>query len=142
MHWLAYLAWPVAFVHSLTAGNDLRIWWVALLEWGSAALVATAVVARVLQAIGHRAGTEKPDEAIAARPGARHRSRGEAQVMHPLDSIKRQAGSAGGRVAAGRLPRPCCPQPLPQARPPWPSTWPGTGRPHRIPAGTCGVRKR
>ncbi len=60
VHWLAYLAWPVAFVHSLTAGNDLRIWWVALLEWGSAALVATAVVARVLQAIGHRAGTESP----------------------------------------------------------------------------------
>ena len=24
VHWLAYLAWPVAFVHSLTAGNDLR----------------------------------------------------------------------------------------------------------------------
>ena len=23
VHWLAYLAWPVAFVHSLTAGNDL-----------------------------------------------------------------------------------------------------------------------
>ena len=28
VHWLAYLAWPVAFVHSLTAGNDLGIWWV------------------------------------------------------------------------------------------------------------------
>ncbi len=52
VHWLAYLAWPAAFVHSLTAGSsDLRIWWVALTEWGCAAAVATAVVARLLQAI-------------------------------------------------------------------------------------------
>ena len=46
VHWLAYLAWPVAFVHSLRAGNDLGITWVYAVEWGSAALVATAVVAR------------------------------------------------------------------------------------------------
>jgi sulfoxide reductase heme-binding subunit YedZ len=51
VHWLAYLAWPVAFVHSLTAGTDLRIWWVALIEAGSAAAVATAVVARLLQEV-------------------------------------------------------------------------------------------
>jgi len=48
VHWLAYLAWPVAFLHSLTAGGDLVIWWVALVECGSAALVATAVLARLL----------------------------------------------------------------------------------------------
>ena len=48
VHWLAYLAWPVAFVHSLRAGNDLGIAWVYGVEWGSAALVATAVVARLL----------------------------------------------------------------------------------------------
>jgi methionine sulfoxide reductase heme-binding subunit len=48
VHWLAYLAWPVAFVHSLTAGNDLHIWWVALIECGSAVIVATAVLARLL----------------------------------------------------------------------------------------------
>ncbi len=60
VHWLAYLAWPVAFVHSLTAGNDLGIWWVALLEWGSAALVATAVVARLLHAVAHRAAKYGP----------------------------------------------------------------------------------
>jgi methionine sulfoxide reductase heme-binding subunit len=48
VHWLAYLAWPVAFVHSLTAGNDLHIWWVSLIECGSAVIVATAVLARLL----------------------------------------------------------------------------------------------
>ena len=48
MHWLAYLAWPVAFAHSVTAGNDLRIWWVVLIVWACAAAVATAMVARLL----------------------------------------------------------------------------------------------
>lgn len=48
VHWLAYLAWPVAFIHSLTAGNDLHIWWVALIECGSAAIVATAILGRLL----------------------------------------------------------------------------------------------
>jgi sulfoxide reductase heme-binding subunit YedZ len=48
VHWLAYLAWPVAFIHSLTAGGDLRTWWVALAECGSAAMVATAVIVRLL----------------------------------------------------------------------------------------------
>lgn len=48
VHWLAYLAWPMAFIHSLTAGNDLGVWWVGLIEWGCAALVGTAALARVL----------------------------------------------------------------------------------------------
>lgn len=48
VHWLAYLAWPLAFIHSLTAGNDLGVWWVGIIEWGCAALVGTAVIARVL----------------------------------------------------------------------------------------------
>ena len=62
VHWLAYLAWPVAFAHSLTAGNDLRIWWVALIEWGSAAAVAIAIVARLLQRIRR---TTPPSELLA-----------------------------------------------------------------------------
>lgn len=48
IHWLAYVAWPVAFVHSLTAGTDLAIWWVALIEWACAGAVATAIMARIL----------------------------------------------------------------------------------------------
>lgn len=48
VHSLAYLAWPAAFLHSLTAGNDLGIWWVTLTEIGSAVAVATAVLARLI----------------------------------------------------------------------------------------------
>lgn len=48
VHWLAYLAWPIAVVHALQAGPDAHLWWAAALEWGSVGLVATAVVARVV----------------------------------------------------------------------------------------------
>jgi sulfoxide reductase heme-binding subunit YedZ len=48
VHWLAYLAWPAAFAHALTAGNDLRVWWAALVLWGCAAAAGTAVIARLL----------------------------------------------------------------------------------------------
>ncbi len=44
VHWLAYLAWPAAFVHALTAGNDMRIGWVAATVWGSAVVLAVAVL--------------------------------------------------------------------------------------------------
>jgi sulfoxide reductase heme-binding subunit YedZ len=47
VHWLAYLAWPAAFGHALSAGGDLRTGWVAAIVWGSAAAVAVAVAARL-----------------------------------------------------------------------------------------------
>jgi len=62
VHWLAYLAWPVAFIHSLRAGNDLGLAWVYTVEWGSAALVATALAARVLY-------TARPSASPASAPG-------------------------------------------------------------------------
>ena len=47
VHWLAYLSWPVAFLHSISAGGDMGIWWVAALVWGCATAVALAVATRV-----------------------------------------------------------------------------------------------
>ena len=73
VHWLAYLAWPVAFVHSLTAGTDLGVWWVALTEWGCAAAVATAVIARILGNIRHPRPAGEPSasfDRLTPRKGA------------------------------------------------------------------------
>jgi methionine sulfoxide reductase heme-binding subunit len=47
VHWLAYLAWPAAFLHALRAGNDLHTGWVAATVWGSAAAGGVAVAARL-----------------------------------------------------------------------------------------------
>jgi len=54
VHWLAYLAWPAAFGHALSAGGDLRTGWVAAVTWGSAATTATAVTARLAAALTAR----------------------------------------------------------------------------------------
>lgn len=64
VHWLAYLAWPAAFAHSLTAGNDLRTWWVAVIVLGCAGAVATAVLARLIHA-----GTRRQGNRLSAGPG-------------------------------------------------------------------------
>ncbi|TVZ06617.1 ferric reductase [Trebonia kvetii] len=47
VHWLAYLAWPAAFLHVLRAGGDLHAGWVAAIIWGSAAATAAALAARL-----------------------------------------------------------------------------------------------
>jgi sulfoxide reductase heme-binding subunit YedZ len=72
VHWLAYAAWPVSFLHSLTAGTDLAIWWVALIVWACAAAVATAVLARILGVLRHTAPPAEPSvgyERLTPREG-------------------------------------------------------------------------
>jgi sulfoxide reductase heme-binding subunit YedZ len=75
VHWLAYLAWPAAFLHSLTAGNDLGIWWVALAECASAGMVATALLARLFAGKRRDRGEPaSPPSALAGAGGGRGRS--------------------------------------------------------------------
>lgn len=66
VHWLAYLAWPVAFGHALSAGNDLRTGWVAGAIWGSAAAVAIAAAVRLAAKIRRSSQGARP-----GLPGAR-----------------------------------------------------------------------
>jgi predicted ferric reductase len=48
VHYLAFLAWPVAFLHAIRAASyDQHLWFVLLAEWGSLAAVATAVLVRL-----------------------------------------------------------------------------------------------
>ena len=44
VHLLAYLSWPLAFVHSLKAGNDVSIAWVRIAVVVPSALAALAVL--------------------------------------------------------------------------------------------------
>jgi predicted ferric reductase len=69
VHYLAFLAWPVAFLHAISAATyDLHIWWVAAIEWGSLAAVATAVIARMMTRT-RPGGTEPgPGAGAHARP--------------------------------------------------------------------------
>lgn len=46
VHWLAYLAWPVAVLHALGAGSDAGRWWLRLLAGACLAAVAAGFVWR------------------------------------------------------------------------------------------------
>ena len=73
VHWLAYLAWPAAFVHALTAGNDLRGGWAAVIGWGSAVVVTVAALPRP-GTVRHRSAAPSPAGAqrrVPARKAAR-----------------------------------------------------------------------
>jgi methionine sulfoxide reductase heme-binding subunit len=68
VHWLAYLAWPAAFGHALSAGGDLHIRWVAAVVWGSAAVAVLALAARL---------AARTRQVPGSRPAAPAASRGE-----------------------------------------------------------------
>jgi sulfoxide reductase heme-binding subunit YedZ len=56
IHWLTYLSWPVAVLHSLGTGTDTRLTWVFGFEVGCVGLVAATVIFRVGRANRYRAG--------------------------------------------------------------------------------------
>ena len=47
-HWLAYAAWPVALVHGLGTGSDVRAGWMLVLTFCCVGVVLVAVLWRVL----------------------------------------------------------------------------------------------
>ncbi len=55
VHWLTYLSWPVALLHSLGTGTDTRLTWVFAFEVGCVGLVAATVIFRVARASRPRA---------------------------------------------------------------------------------------
>jgi predicted ferric reductase len=48
VHWLAYLAWPVALVHGLGTGSDAHMSWMLAVDVACTVAVLIAVVARAL----------------------------------------------------------------------------------------------
>jgi sulfoxide reductase heme-binding subunit YedZ len=50
VHWLAYACWPVALVHGLGTGSDVRAGWLTWLALGCTAAVVLAVIARLSDA--------------------------------------------------------------------------------------------
>jgi methionine sulfoxide reductase heme-binding subunit len=47
VHWAAYACWPLAFLHGLGTGSDVRPGWMTYLALGCAALVVMAVTVRL-----------------------------------------------------------------------------------------------
>jgi sulfoxide reductase heme-binding subunit YedZ len=47
VHWLAYAVWPIAFVHALGTGSDIRQGWMGLIAVACAACVLAAGLIRI-----------------------------------------------------------------------------------------------
>jgi methionine sulfoxide reductase heme-binding subunit len=60
VHWLAYASWPIAVLHGLGTGTDVKSWWMLLLTVACLAAVVIAVALRLSRTVpaapGLRAG--------------------------------------------------------------------------------------
>jgi sulfoxide reductase heme-binding subunit YedZ len=59
VHWLAYACWPVALLHTLGTGSDVRTAWLQVLTAACVALVLAAVVVRALAGWTHEQARER-----------------------------------------------------------------------------------
>ena len=109
VHWLAYLAWPVALLHGAGMGTDAGSTWMLAVDAACIAIFAGAVVLRVINA--PRAGGQAPRAGEAAGPRDERRRPPAHAYFHPAP-----VASAVGRAdLAGRARRPLRP-PAPPAR--------------------------
>ncbi len=65
IHWLAYASWPVAVLHGLGTGSDVKQWWMLALTAACIMAVLVAVWTRIAHVPGEHAGLRAPATALA-----------------------------------------------------------------------------
>jgi methionine sulfoxide reductase heme-binding subunit len=60
VHWLAYVSWPVAALHTIGTGTDRSAWWLVVLTGLSIAAVGAAAVWRLGAGFGRPQATARP----------------------------------------------------------------------------------
>jgi hypothetical protein len=65
IHWLAYASWPVAVLHGLGTGSDVKQWWMLALTAVCIVAVLVAVWTRIASASEPAAGLRAPATALA-----------------------------------------------------------------------------
>ena len=65
IHWLAYASWPVAVLHGLGTGSDVKQWWMLGLTAACIMAVLVAVWTRIAHVSGDHAGMRAPATALA-----------------------------------------------------------------------------
>jgi len=65
VHWLAYVSWPVAVLHGLGTGSDVKQWWMLGLTVVCIVAVLVAVWTRIAHVSGEHAGLRAPATALA-----------------------------------------------------------------------------
>lgn len=65
VHWLAYASWPVAVLHGLGTGSDVKQWWMLALTAACIVAVLLAVWTRIARVSGEYSGVRGPATALA-----------------------------------------------------------------------------
>ena len=65
VHWLAYASWPVAVLHGLGTGSDVKQWWMLALTAACIVAVLAAVWTRIAHVSSENAGLRTPATALA-----------------------------------------------------------------------------
>jgi len=65
VHWLAYASWPVAVLHGLGTGSDVKQWWMLGLTAACIVAVLVAVWTRLSHVSGDHVGLRAPATALA-----------------------------------------------------------------------------
>jgi sulfoxide reductase heme-binding subunit YedZ len=65
VHWLAYASWPVAVLHGLGTGSDVKQWWMLALTVVCIVAVLAAVWTRIAHVSSDHAGVRAPATALA-----------------------------------------------------------------------------
>jgi hypothetical protein len=65
VHWLAYASWPVAVLHGLGTGSDVKQWWMLGLTAACIVAVLVAVWTRLSHVSGEHVGLRAPATALA-----------------------------------------------------------------------------
>ncbi len=88
VHWLSYLAWPIALVHTVFIGTDVRFGWMDLVVAGCVTVVAGAAIWRIW-------ANPHPGGALTAVP-----SRTAQKRSRPSAPPARQSAPSRGRPVA------------------------------------------
>jgi hypothetical protein len=65
VHWIAYASWPVAVLHGLGTGSDVKQWWMLALTAACIVAVLLAVWTRIARVSSEHAGLRAPVTALA-----------------------------------------------------------------------------
>jgi sulfoxide reductase heme-binding subunit YedZ len=65
VHWLAYASWPVAVLHGLGTGSDVKQWWMLALTAACIVAVLVAAWTRIASVSSQHAGVRAPATALA-----------------------------------------------------------------------------
>ncbi len=114
VHWLAYICWPIAVVHSLGTGSDARASWLLLAGGVCLAAVAVATLGRVAVGGGHPqirlggalAGVAVPIAILLWYQGGPARIGWAKRAGTPTHLLASSRGVNGTPVALARSPAP------------------------------------